>query len=54
LYIVTNGRGQLLRPGPGDHDILLRVLAPGQIVTGSGTLLADTTLELLALPTEPH
>ncbi len=32
LYIVTRGTGVLLREGPGGHEILLGVLAPGQIV----------------------
>jgi hypothetical protein len=50
LYIVTRGRGVLVREGPGGHDILIGVLAPGQIVRESGTLLAETVLELLALP----
>jgi hypothetical protein len=51
LYIVTRGRGLLLRDGPGGHDILLRVLGPGQIVRNEGTqMVAETTLELLALP----
>ena len=51
LYIVTRGRGLLLRDGPGGHDILLRVLGPGEIVSNEGTLvMAETTLELLALP----
>jgi hypothetical protein len=50
LYIVTRGRGLLFRDGPGGHEILLRVLAPGQIVSDDGTLLAETTLEMLALP----
>jgi hypothetical protein len=50
LYIVTRGRGLLFRDGPGGHEILLRVLAPGQIVSDDGTLLAETALEMLALP----
>src|SRR5258708_28939489 len=50
LYIVTRGTGVLLRQGPGGHDILLDVLAPGQIVRGGGTLQAETVLELLVLP----
>jgi len=49
-YIVTRGSGSLVRGGPGGHDILLRVLAPGQVVRGDGTLCADSTLEVLALP----
>jgi hypothetical protein len=50
LFIVTSGRGVLLREGPGGHDILLGVLGPGQVVTDEGTLCAETTLELLTLP----
>jgi hypothetical protein len=49
-YIVTRGTGSLVRGGPGGHDILLRMLSPGQIVRGGGTLCAETTLEVLALP----
>ncbi len=49
-FIVTRGRGSLVRGGPGGHEILLRVLSPGQVVRGDGTLCADTTLEVLALP----
>jgi hypothetical protein len=50
VYIVTRGQGQLLREGPGGHEILLGVLSPGQVVRESGTLQAETALELLALP----
>jgi hypothetical protein len=50
LYIVTSGTGTLVRQGPGGHEILLRVLAPGEVVKVPGTLKADTALELLALP----
>src|ERR1700730_9926662 len=50
LFIVTRGRGLLFRDGPGGHEILLRVLAPGEIVCDDGTLLAETALEMLALP----
>jgi hypothetical protein len=50
-YIVTNGTGSLIRSGPGEHEILLRVLQPGQVVKGDGTLCADSSLEVLALPT---
>lgn len=49
-YIVTRGTGTLTRDGPGGHEILLRILSPGQVVRGSGTLHADTSLEVLALP----
>jgi hypothetical protein len=50
VYIVTRGTGVLIREGPGGHEILLGVLAPGQIVSDDGTLQAETALELLALP----
>jgi hypothetical protein len=50
LFIVTRGTGVLIREGPGGHDILLGVLAPGQIVSQGGTLQAESALELLALP----
>jgi hypothetical protein len=50
LYIVTGGSGVLLREGPGGHEILLRVLSPGEVVRDSGTVQAETTLELLAVP----
>jgi hypothetical protein len=50
LYIVTRGTGVLIRQGPGGHEILLGLLAPGQIVRDCGTLQAETALELLALP----
>jgi hypothetical protein len=50
LYIVTRGTGMLVREGPGGHEILLRVLAPGQVVRDGGTLRAETALEMLALP----
>jgi hypothetical protein len=50
LYIVTRGTGTLMRSGPGGHEILLRVLFPGQVVVDAGTLVADTSMEMLALP----
>jgi hypothetical protein len=50
LFIVTRGTGQVLRDGPGGHDILLQVLVPGQVVLRGGTLVAETTMEMLALP----
>jgi hypothetical protein len=49
-YIVTRGTGMLLRDGPGGHDILLKILSPGQVIRGGGVLQAETTVELLALP----
>jgi hypothetical protein len=50
LFIVTRGTGQVLRDGPGGHEILLQVLGPGQVVLSRGTLVADTSMEMLALP----
>jgi hypothetical protein len=49
-YVVTRGTGTLSRIGPGGHEILLRVVSPGQVVRGDGTLSADSPLEVLALP----
>ena len=49
-YIVTRGRGSLVRGGPGGHEILLRVLSPGQVARGDATLCADSPLEVLAVP----
>ena len=50
LYIVTHGTGQVLRDGPGGHDILLRVVRPGAVVSEGDTLMAETQLDLLAIP----
>jgi hypothetical protein len=47
---VTSGTGRLFREGPGGHEILLRVLGPGQVIRDGGTLLAETPLEMLVLP----
>jgi hypothetical protein len=49
-YVVTQGSGTLLRPGPGGHDILLRILSPGQVIREPGTVHAESALEILALP----
>ena len=49
-YLVTRGTAELLRAGPGGHDILLRVVRPGEVVRESGMLQAETRLELLAMP----
>ena len=38
------------RDGPGGHEILLRVVNRGAVVPGGGTLMADTTLELVEIP----
>lgn len=50
LYIVKSGTGQVLRDGPGGHDILLRIVRAGAVVTDGDTLMADTPLDVLALP----
>jgi hypothetical protein len=50
VYIVTSGTGRLFREGPGGHEILLRVLGPGQVIRDGGTLLAETALEMLVIP----
>lgn len=50
LFIVTRGTGQVLRDGPGGHDILLRIVREGSVVTDGDTLMAETPLDLLALP----
>lgn len=50
VFIVTHGTGQVLRDGPGGHDILLRVVREGAVVSNGETLMAETPLDLLALP----
>ena len=50
LFIVTRGTGHVVRDGPGGHDILLRVVRQGAVVTDGDTLMAETPLKLLALP----
>jgi hypothetical protein len=50
VYIVKRGTGQVLRNGPGGHDILLRVVRAGAVVEGGDALIAETPLELLAMP----
>ena len=50
VFIVTRGTGQVLRDGPGGHDILLRVVREGEVVTDGETLMAETPLDLLAMP----
>jgi hypothetical protein len=50
VFIITRGTGQVLRDGPGGHDILLRVVREGEVVTDGETLMAETPLDLLALP----
>jgi hypothetical protein len=49
-YIVTRGSGVNVREGPGGHEILLGLLGPGQVVDPAGTVRAQSTLELLAIP----
>ena len=53
VYCVTRGTAQLLRHGPGGHDILVRIVGPGAIVRDSAILVAQTRLELLAMPRLP-
>jgi hypothetical protein len=50
VFIVTRGTGQVVRDGPGGHDILLRVVRQGAVVSDGDTLMAETPLEVLALP----
>lgn len=50
LFIVTRGTGQVLRDGPGGHDILLRIVREGAVVSDGDSLMAETPLDLLALP----
>ncbi len=50
VYIITHGTGHVLRDGPGGHDILLRIVREGSVVADGDTLMAETQLELLALP----
>jgi len=49
-YVITRGRGTLTRSGPGGHEILLRIVSPGQVVRDAGILHADTALEILTVP----
>ncbi len=50
LFIVTRGTGQIVRHGPGGHDILLRVVRQGAVVTDADTLMAETPLDVVAVP----
>ena len=50
VYIVTRGTGHVLRDGPGGHDILLRIVRQGAVVADGDALLAETPLDLLAMP----
>jgi hypothetical protein len=50
VFIVTSGTGHVLRDGPGGHEILLRVVREGAVVPGTETLMAETALDLLAMP----
>ena len=50
VYIVTRGTGHVLRDGPGGHDILLRIVRQGAVVADGDSLMAETPLDLLAMP----
>ena len=50
VFIVTKGTGQVVRDGPGGHDILLRIVRQGAMISDGDTLMAETNLDLLALP----
>jgi hypothetical protein len=50
VYIVTRGTGHVLRDGPGGHDILLRIVRQGALVADGDSLMAETPLDLLAMP----
>jgi|SRR5579864_2981445 len=50
VFIVTNGTGQVVRDGPGGHDILLRIVRQGSVVSDGDTLMAESPLDVLALP----
>ena len=49
-FIVTRGTGHVLRDGPGGHDILIRVVCQGAVVSDGEMLQAETPLDLLTLP----
>ena len=50
VFIVTRGTGHVVRDGPGGHDILLRIVRQGAVVSDGDALMAETPLNLLALP----
>jgi hypothetical protein len=50
VYIVRRGTGHVLRVGPGGHDILLRIVRRGAVVSEGDSLLAETPLDLLKVP----
>jgi len=50
MLIVTNGTGHVVRDGPGGHDILIRVVRQGAVVSDGDALMAETPLDVLALP----
>jgi hypothetical protein len=50
LFIVRRGTGQVVRDGPGGHDILLRVVREGAVVVDGGALMAETPLDVVAIP----
>jgi hypothetical protein len=50
VFVVSRGLGYVFRDGPGGHDILLRIVRRGGIVRAGDKLMAETHLDLLALP----
>jgi hypothetical protein len=50
VFIVTSGTGHVVRDGPGGHDILMRVVRTGAVVEHGYKLMAETNLDLLAVP----
>ena len=50
VYIVTRGTAHVLRDGPGGHDILLRIVRKGAVVSDGDALMAETPLDLVAMP----
>jgi hypothetical protein len=50
VLIVTRGTGQVVRDGPGGHDILLRIVRPYEVVADGEALMAETSLDLLEMP----
>jgi hypothetical protein len=50
VFIVTKGTGHVVRDGPGGHDILIRIVRQGAVVSDGDALMAETPLDLLTLP----
>jgi len=50
VFIVTRGTGHVVRDGPGGHDILIRIVRQGAVVSDGDALQAETQLSLLVLP----